>query len=42
MENQGQQAIAQGWNGSEGKYFAYVYTCVENSGTPLITNIQLK
>ena len=41
MENQGQHAIAQGWNGSVGKYFAYVYTCVENSGTPLITNIQL-
>ena len=41
MEGQGQHAVAQGYNGSKGKYFAYVYTCVENSGTPLITNIQL-
>ena len=41
FEAQGQHSVAQGWNGSKGKYFAYVYTCVENSGTPLITNIQL-
>ena len=41
MEGQGQHAIAQGYNHSLGKYFVYVYTCVENSGTPLITNIQL-
>ena len=41
MEGQGQHAVAPGYNGSKGKYFAYVYTCVENSGTPLITNIQL-
>ena len=41
MEGQGQHALAQGYNHSVGKYFAYVYTCVENTGTPLITNIQL-
>ena len=41
FEAQGQHSVAQGWNGSEGKVFAYVYSCVENSGTPLITNIQL-
>ena len=41
MEGQGQHAVAQGYDSSKGKYFAYVYTCVENSGTPLITNIQL-
>ena len=41
FEAQGQHSLAQGWNGSKGKYFAYVYTCHEDSGTPLITNIQL-
>ena len=40
-EGQGQISIAQGFDHSKGKYFVYVYTCVEDSGTPIITNIQL-
>ena len=41
FEAQGQISIAQGFDHSKGKTFVYVYTCLENSGTPLITNIQL-
>ena len=40
-EGQGQISIAQGFDHSKGKNFVYVYTCVEDSGTPIITNIQL-
>ena len=40
-EGQGQISIAQGFDHSKGKTFVYVYTCLENTGSPLITNIQL-
>ena len=41
FEAQGQTSIAQGFDHSKSKTFVYVYTCLENSGKPLITNIQL-
>ena len=41
FEAQGQISIAQGFDHSKGKTFVYVYTCLENTGSPLITNIQL-
>ena len=41
FEAQGQISIAQGYDHSKGKHFVYVYTCVEDTGAPLITNIQL-
>ena len=41
FEAQGQISIAQGFDHSKGKTFVYVYTCLENTGSPIITNIQL-
>ena len=41
FEAQGQISIAQGFDHSKGKTFVYVYTCLENNGSPIITNFQL-
>ena len=41
FEAQGQISIAQGYDHSKGKTFVYVYTCLEDTGSPLITNIPL-
>ena len=38
FEAQGQISIAQGYDHSKGKTFVYVYTCLEDTGSPLITN----